>query len=128
MNTTASEEFEWAILKEMRSALLKVIEVQRAQGVIKHSLEARLTMFIDPKMSDYELIKPLLHEAFFKEFLIVSQVEFVQSQGDLEQTIYSGLYARAEHARGVKCPRCWNWHEHMHVHNLCARCADIVNK
>src|SRR5438445_13049495 len=44
-------ENSWQMLKELRPALLKMIEVEREKQSIKHSLEARVTLYINPKMS-----------------------------------------------------------------------------
>ncbi len=126
LNEFIDQQTEWDMLKEIRSALLKAIEGERAAGNIKHSLEARLVVFVDPKMQDYERVKEMITPEFLKEFLIVSQVELVSSVHDLPETQVRGLYARVEHARGVKCPRCWQWEESIHEHGLCTRCAAVV--
>ena len=116
MCTNPASVVHWHTLKEMRSALLKAIEIQREKGVIKHSLEAQVTVYSTQAID----------ADFFKEFLIVSQVNCVQSAHELEETIMSGLYARVEHAEGVKCPRCWHWSVTDNPDDLCKRCFEIV--
>jgi isoleucyl-tRNA synthetase len=125
----------WTAMKEIRSALLKAIEQLREQGVIKHSLEARIRAFAHPESDAYATLTKLKHklahsgqsvDEFFKEFLIVSQFMFVESQEDVAQTTFEGLYAEVTPALGVKCPRCWHWNEHAQADGLCDRCAAIV--
>ena len=38
---------QWQTLKDVRAVLLKAIELEREKGLIKHSLEAHVTVFID---------------------------------------------------------------------------------
>ena len=130
-----SQEDAWEVLKDMRSALLKAIELQREQGLIKHSLEAQVRLYIDPQALFAEKISKFfdqLHnkgekvENFLKEFLIVSQCAFQSDIMDLEETEFKGLFARVEHAQGVKCPRCWQWDTVSDADNLCRRCQKIV--
>ena len=40
-------ENAWEQVLQVRSALLKAIEIQRELGLIKHSLEARLVVYVD---------------------------------------------------------------------------------
>lgn len=134
---------EWSLVRELRSAVLKAIESEREKGLIKHSLEARVTIYVDPSMKGYasftdfgaRLSGQTLIE-FFKEFLIVSQVIFAAtpdgatpdgdaSQG-LQQTAIPGFFVHVEHAAGKKCPRCWNWDEGDNPHGLCRRCTRLL--
>jgi isoleucyl-tRNA synthetase len=125
----------WQVAKIVRSALLKAIEAKREVGLIKHSLEARVALYVDPEHETLRLLLDLFNnlqgqspQDFLREFLIVSQVELVADKNNLEATTLSGLYASVTTARGVKCPRCWQWEETKHLHGLCARCAAIVDR
>lgn len=125
----------WQVAQLARSALLKAIEAKREVGLIKHSLEARVTLYIDPEHETSRHLLDLLNnlndqkpEDFLREFLIVSQVELVSDKKNLEATTLSGLYAVITTARGIKCPRCWQWEESKHPQGLCTRCATIVGK
>jgi isoleucyl-tRNA synthetase len=125
----------WQVAQLARSALLKAIEAKREVGLIKHSLEARVTLYIDPEHETLRLLLDLLNnlhdqtpQDFLREFLIVSQVELVTEKNGLDATTLSGLYASITTARGVKCPRCWQWEDTKNPHGLCARCAAIVDK
>lgn len=125
----------WEILKDVRSALLKAIEVQREKQLIKHSLEAQVTLYIDPQANFADKINNFFAamnekgesvENFLKECLIVSQCTIALQKDDLEETELKGLFARVEHAAGVKCPRCWQWDVTSDPDDLCNRCQRII--
>ncbi len=124
---------EWELLKELRSAVLKALEIEREKGVIKHSLEARVELYIDPAMKGFQTFTEFGQKltgqtllGFFKEFFIVSQVFFHAREEDLMATTVQGFYATVSHAQGVKCPRCWNWDDVNLPHNLCRRCSALL--
>lgn len=124
---------QWDLLKNIRNALLKSIEIQREAGLIKHPLEAKITIYYDSKLSEFSYLGIFFNEltdieAFFKEFLIVSQFNIVSNIGDLDQTILNGLYAKVERASGDKCPRCWQWGHSENEYKLCKRCEEIVKR
>jgi isoleucyl-tRNA synthetase len=130
-----THEDVWMVLKDMRSALLKAIELQREKQIIKHSLEAQVTIYLDPQAEYYEKIKNFFMvledkgeavEDFLREFLIVSQCIITQDKTHLEETELQGLFARVEHAAGKKCPRCWQWDITNDPDDLCRRCQKIV--
>ncbi len=124
------------ILKDVRSAFLKAIEEQREKGLIKHPLEVRMEVFFDPRSSDIQYLTKFFKEvessgqdipSFFKDFLIVSQFEIVETAAGLKQTEYPGIYTKVEKALGEKCPRCWQWGFTQNVDKLCKRCEKIVS-
>ncbi|MBU1008203.1 isoleucine--tRNA ligase [Candidatus Dependentiae bacterium] len=115
----------WSLLETVRPDLLKAIEIQREKGLIKHSLEARVTVYVD---ESHEQAKDFLSldNRFFKDFIIVSQFEFADSPDNLEATNLPWLHVRVEHADGVKCPRCWQWDTTDHPDELCRRCVVVL--
>ena len=130
-----TQEDCWEILKNMRSALLKAIELQREKQIVKHSLEAQVTLYIHPKAEFAAKINNFFMqmnekgestESFLKEFLIVSQCSIQRDAHNLAETELKGLFARVEHAQGVKCPRCWQWDISSDPDGLCKRCQKIV--
>lgn len=130
-----AHENAWEILKDIRSALLKAIELQREKQIVKHSLEAQVTLYVSPQATQFEKINNFFIalnekgesvEDFLREFLIISQCAIVQDQANLQETEYKGLFARVEHAQGVKCPRCWQWEISSDPDDLCKRCQKIV--
>ncbi len=131
----AQHAHRWNMLTSMRSAILKAIEVLREQGIVKHSLEAQVAIFVEPEaewVKDWQSLvdglkaKDETAEQFFKEFVIVSQFTILQEPGVLEESSYPGLHVKIEKADGQKCPRCWQWEVTEHEHGLCSRCAEIV--
>ncbi len=130
------DDAQWQLLRNVRSAILKAIELEREKGLIKHSLEARVALFFDPASNGSELLKNFFEllkvagqtkESFFKEWCIVSQVEFATTTSGLSLSIFPGLYVAVTHAQGQKCPRCWQWGTRSDEHALCSRCSKIVS-
>ncbi len=126
---------EWAVIFELRSALLKAIEEQREKGLIKHSLEAKIILGFDSHNKNAEKIINFLKYIqslgqsdvlFLKDMCIVSQLEWASSHEGLEQTSMPGVYVRVVHADGVKCPRCWQWDITQEKHGLCNRCQRVL--
>jgi isoleucyl-tRNA synthetase len=131
-------QIAWHLLKEIRGAVFKAVEVEREKGLIKHSLEAEITLFIDQSMKDYPLLKLFLasvekmgqkKERFFKEFFIVSNVRLALNREEdlVMSAAIPGLYVMVNHAEGNKCPRCWNWAVSSHPLHLCDRCQSVFN-
>ena len=135
LHNALEQDHCWEILKDIRSALLKAIELQREKQIVKHSLEAQVTLYISPeadfagKINNFFMAmneKNESTESFLKEFLIVSQCTVQTDSNKLEETELKGLFARVEHAAGVKCPRCWQWDITSDSDDLCRRCEKIV--
>ncbi|HSC24883.1 MAG TPA: isoleucine--tRNA ligase [Candidatus Babeliales bacterium] len=130
-----NQENSWEILKDIRSAILKAIELQREKQIVKHSLEARITLYIDSTADFFDTINNFFMdmnkrgestESFLKEILIVSQCVIQSDNNNVQETELKGLYASVEHAHGVKCPRCWQWDITTDSDDLCRRCEKIV--
>jgi len=128
-------DLQWATLFDVRDAVLKAIELQREQGIIKHSLESRALIFFDEPL--LKELKPLFDRIqasgqslvnFLREFFIVSQVEIKGKSEGLVDSQLSGLKIQIERARGEKCPRCWQYDVTLHEHNLCERCFNIISE
>ncbi len=124
----------WDQLKQVRSVILKSIEQLRERGEIKHSLEARVSIFFDHNQSDFNWFEKCSQQLgeqsikdFFKEFLIVSQIELKSEVRDLVKTSIDSLYVSIEQAQGEKCARCWQWQVNNHQgQDLCQRCSEVV--
>lgn len=121
-----SFDAQWKFLKELRSALLKLIEEQRAAGIVRHPLEAAVTLSSDALSGLTVIDDP---EAFLRMFLIASQVTIVAGRdvhdAALRPTALDGVSAKVMRATGTKCPRCWQWGDYAHADTLCSRCAAI---
>ena len=122
---------QWAVIFSMRDVILKAIEEQRATGVIKHPLEARLTVSIGAPLRAQ--VQPLFDhiaaagqtlEDFLKELCIVSQVTLTDKPLPGSSIEHFGV--TVDRAQGVKCPRCWQYVTVPGEHDLCSRCLHIV--
>ena len=118
----------------MRRDVLKAIEKLREAGTVKVGTETKVTFFInasDPsgkRLSDFlgSIIKLKGLPAVLSEWFLVSQVERVWAQGELEATQLPWFFVKVEPAKGLKCPRCWRYEETSNVDGLCSRCASFV--
>ncbi len=117
----------WHMLREIRSSVLKAIEGLREKGIIKHSLEAKVTIAVDPR-APFALEFEALDASFFKEFFIISQFSLAQDATDLVPAEYQGLSVGVQKAVGDKCPRCWNWDITTNEFKLCNRCQGVLGK
>lgn len=131
--TTQANMKIWEQLKRVRLALLKSIEQLREKGVIKHSLEVNLNIYLDPSDSDMKHLRFFLEslsyqtaEQFIKELMIISHVTLYSTNKALFPTEVKGLYVAVDRFEGTKCPRCWNWHRAEHVDGLCQRCQTVI--
>lgn len=123
-------------LEKLRDAVLKAIEEQRKLDLVKHSLEAKVTLYLAQDAPEVESINFLLKyltkneniNRFYKDWFIVSQIDLAKSQDGLEKTDLAWASIKVEHALGDKCPRCWQWEETGHAEKLCARCAAVLGK
>jgi len=126
----------WQHLFVIRNGLLKAIEEQRALGLIKHPLEARLEIYLDKSNEQIFKIVQYIMQAekltgqdlalFLKEFLIVSQVILQDAPAQLFATQVPGLFVTVKRAVGEKCPRCWKYDVNQHRYNLCHECQIIL--
>ena len=131
----AMNKDEWELVRAIRSAILKAIELEREKGMIKHPLEAQITVYVDAAAEWAPVYTAFLNhlavtgqskESLIKELCIVSHVSFVDSPTGLGVSLLPGLYVTVDHAQGDKCPRCWQWEITEHEHKLCKRCQRIV--
>ncbi len=103
----------------LRKDVLKAIELERQNGLIKHPYEARITMSLEGEYKDIAK----RYQDYLRFFLTVSQVEFSPNNGVKGEYTYSNI--KVEKAKGQKCPRCWLYVEEF-VGELCPRCAANV--
>jgi isoleucyl-tRNA synthetase len=110
----------WTRLMDVRTEVLKALEVARRDKTIGAPLEARLHLSAGPELhallSEYALELPGL--------FIVSQVALQNGAGELGVAV--------ERAVGVKCERCWKYTEDVGSDaaypTVCAACAAAVHE
>ena len=127
----------WDAMREVRGLVLKSLEELRGQGVIKHSLDAGVRLYVSPGYKDQDKIERLfgmVHhqkqsvEQFLKEYFIVSQVALENQAHDLQE-VAPGLYVTTLKAVGDKCARCWQWEKfdlYDAPRQLCQRCQKAL--
>lgn len=129
---TAVDAHQWRTVLLVRDALLKAIEGQRATGLVKHSLEAKLTIGIDDEPST-EALQALLAAVqktgqapteFMAELCVASQCHITPFQPEHRSPL-AGISILVERAVGAKCLRCWQYHTIVDARGLCQRCAAI---
>lgn len=101
-------------LLEVRALVTKANEEARNEKLIASSQEAKLLLTL-PK-EEKELVEKNLGAAV-AQWLIVSQVELVEGE----------TAVKVEKASGQKCPRCWNYDEHVDENGLCPRCHAVMD-
>jgi isoleucyl-tRNA synthetase len=129
--STGKEEGEtfaahWARIRDIRSAITTAMEVKRAAGEIKSSLEAAVTLALP---ADGAL---LLDAATWAEIAIVSALQLASPDAlsSEEETAAKPARVAVRKADGQKCARCWKILQEVGtvaLHpTLCERCADAV--
>ena len=124
----------WHTMRDVRGAVLKSLEELRGQGVIKHSLDAQVTLYISSYKDAAKIgtLFGMIHnqtlEQFLKEYFIVSQVTIATHAGDMPQ-VAPGLFVTTSKADGGKCARCWQWEKfdlYDQEQQLCMRCQKAL--
>ena len=100
-------------LLDVRALVTKANEEARNEKLIASSQEAKILLTL-PK-EDKELVEKNLGAAV-AQWLIVSQVELLEGE----------TAVKVEKASGQKCPRCWNYDEHVDENGLCPRCHAVM--
>lgn len=118
----------WTMVAEVKTAVNKVIEAKRAEGVVGSSLEAAVTLCCDGELA--EQINALGDELRFVLICSVANVSPVVVDG-AEGTDVDGLSVLVSKAHGEKCARCWHVREDVGTHagheEICGRCVDNVS-
>lgn len=113
------DDNKWEQITSLRNKIYKEIEASRNQKTIGESLEAEVTLDLDPE--PYGLVADNLE--LFKEILGVAAVHITKSD---KQKI------SIRKSKGSKCPRCWNWYDNVNTASqesqLCKRCERVVKE
>lgn len=108
-------------LRNIRKVMTGAIEVARNSKLIGSSLQAHLTIFLDPSLT------PFIKDVDLAELSITSAVEFREEAaptGAFTLEDIPGVAVTVSLATGEKCARCWK--TLPSVKGLCYRCADVV--
>ncbi|MGN1269597.1 MAG: isoleucine--tRNA ligase [Clostridia bacterium] len=120
-----NEELEekWNYILKLKELVAKELELARAEKVIGHSLNAKVTLFANEK--EYQFLnenKELLETVF-----IVSDLEIKENERKDE----TKLGVKVETAEGEKCERCWKYSKEVGKSSehptLCHRCVEAIS-
>jgi len=128
----------WQQLRQIRTEVNKVLEQARVERMIGSSLEAKVLLYVPPKLQ--KLLQSLNPSDTvngvdeLRYLFITSQVEVLNSPTALEGLKYSfqseDLGIGVVTADGQKCDRCWNYSVHVgeSVEHplLCERCIPAM--
>ena len=121
---------DWNVLIAVRGAVTKAIEPMRRDGVIGHSLDTRVTLFVADELR--QRLEGLNTD--LRAFCIVSQIA-MQPRESAPQGAYcdeeiAGLAIGVEKAHGEKCERCWIYSTELGTDaghpTLCPRCTAVI--
>ena len=121
---------DWNVLAAVRGAVTKAIEPMRRDGVIGHSLDTRVTLFVADELR--QRLEGLNTD--LRAFCIVSQIA-MQPLESAPQGAYcdeeiAGLAIGVEKAHGEKCERCWIYSTELGTDaehpTLCPRCTAVI--
>ena len=119
-----NEELEqkWNYILELKELVAKELEVARAEKVIGHSLNAKVTLFANEK--EYEFLKE--NRELLTTIFIVSALD-IKENGRKDD---AKIGVKVEVAEGQKCERCWKYStevgEDKEHPTLCHRCAETI--
>ncbi len=111
-------------LRLIRKVMTGALEVSRNSKQIGSSLQAHLTVYLDPSLS------PLIQDVDLAEFSITSSVDV--KEGTVPEAAaftledVPGVGVTVTLAKGEKCSRCWK--VLPNVIDLCHRCTDVVQR
>jgi len=126
-NPTLHEK--WQKLFQVRDAVLKVLELKRAEKIIGNSLEAEVTL--EAPETVFRVLKDFHH--LLGDLFIVSKVASTPLPSGKElsfEATLTSLKVSISKAPGTKCERCWKFSEtvggnHTYL-SLCHRCATVT--
>lgn len=113
---------KWAKIINLKSDVAKELENARVDKIIGHSLNAKVTLYVDEK--EYE--KFLKEKDLLTTVFIVSSLEIEKNSRKDEEKI--GI--KIEQASGKKCERCWMYSESVgddkENPTICHRCSEAI--
>lgn len=116
---------KWEKIAHLRKEVNKKIEAQRQEGLIGHSLDARVLLNITN--DDYSFLKDYTEDEV-SDLFIVSQTKFVDDE--LEKSEIEGISIGVTKALGKKCERCWKYSEEVgkdeRYPDVDSRCAKVL--
>ncbi len=117
-------DIKWNKLTKIKDEVAKELEIARNKKIIGHSLNAKVTLYLEEP--DYELLKD--KEELLKQIFIVSDVEVSGNRRNDDDEVEVGV--KVEQAPGEKCERCWMYSETVGEDKenptICKRCSEAL--
>ena len=123
------DEHYWSLVADVKTAINKVIEVKRKEGLIGKALTASVTLYCDGDLHQH--LSRLQDELRF--VLITSEATVVATSApeDAMATEIEGLSVVVTANHNPKCTRCWHHRGDVGAvadhPELCGRCVDNVD-
>ena len=125
-NTVMGNDY-WNLISAVKTAVNKVIEAERGEGVIGGSLEAEVTLHCSAELK--KQLADLQDELRF--VLICSKTTLADEDASAVATDLDGLSVTLTKAAGAKCVRCWHHREDIGTDaahaEICGRCVDNID-
>ncbi len=131
-NMDEEEQRLWDLIKEIKGEVTKTIEPKRKQGIVGHSLDCDVTLYLSDEL--YSLLVPV--KDYLREVFIVSSISLERVDTPVDDCYKSdeveGLFVGVDKAKGAKCARCWIYStrigENEKYGDVCPRCAKVLEE
>ena len=126
----SEERAFWSEMMGVRQQVNKALELARAQGALKGSLDASVTLFAEPALAArlHSLREELRFVLITSEARVADWSEAPEGAMDAEDM---PLRVVAEASGSEKCERCWHRREDVGTHaahpTLCGRCVTNID-
>lgn len=119
----------WQTIMAVKTAVNKVLEVKRTEGVIGGGLDAEVVLYCDGSLA--EQLKKLGDELRFALITSTADVQPATAATEAYATDIDGLELSVTQSSHPKCARCWHHREDVgssaQHEELCGRCIDNVD-
>ena len=130
LQASSAQRKSWDELLAIRAGVSKVLEGMRAGGAIGASLQAEVTLHVDPAIRERHLeVADELRFFFITSDLSLADVADKPADAVRIEGSDAWVYARPSNA--AKCVRCWHYRADVGSHaddpELCGRCVENVS-
>ena len=119
----------WETIIKVKTAVNKVLEAKRKDGVIGATLEAQVTLYCNGELSQQLL--SLGDELRFALITSTADVKSLDGAANAQSTEIDGLEIAVAKSASAKCGRCWHYSDDVGSHEdheeLCLRCVDNID-
>ncbi len=123
---------DWNVLLAVRAAVTRAIEPMRRDGIVGHSLDTDITLYVSNELK--QRLESLHTD--LRAFCIVSQLRVddlaCAPQTAVQDTEVAGLAVMVQKAQGEKCERCWVYSLNLGTDpthpTLCPHCTTVMKE